>query len=125
MRCLCRRDFADIPASSKPIGKRTNHGLKFSAFTRAAFAGSLCAVGLAMATSSPALALSADAQKIVDQVVATIPDLKPVCSDRKKLRTAVSDATKTLAKGKKLEGEPKPAAQEAGKYLFTNCPPPQ
>ena len=75
-----------------------------------------------MAASSPAFALSADAQKIVDQVVATIPDVKPVCSDRKKLRTAVSDATKTLVKGKQLSGEPKPAAQDSRKVPLRQLP---
>lgn len=99
--------------------------LKFPAPMRAVLAGCLCAAGLGIATAIPAFALSADAQKIVDQITTTIPDVKPVCSDRKKLRTAVSEATKTLAKAKQLAGDPKAAAQEAGKYLYANCPPPQ
>ena len=74
--------------------------------------------------SSPALALSSDAQAIVDQVRATTPNLKPVCSDRGALTKAVRAATISLAEAKKInpdKARATAAGQEAGRYLYFHC----
>jgi hypothetical protein len=81
----------------------------------------LAAVAL-MALAGPVFALSADAQKVVDQVKKANPNLHPVCSDQAKLKSAVTEATKTLYEAKALSGDPHAAGEEAGKYLYTNCP---
>ena len=89
----------------------------------AAFAAALIVAG---ATASPAFALSDDAQSIVDRLKATIPDLKPVCSDRTKLTAAVTAATIALAEAKKINGDhaiARKAGTEAGYYLYFHCPP--
>ena len=70
----------------------------------------------------PAAALSADAQKIVDLVRKSNPDLHPVCSNRGKLKAAVTEATTLLAEAKQLLGNPQAGGQEAGRYLYANCP---
>jgi hypothetical protein len=75
--------------------------------------------------SGPALALSSDAQAIVDQVKATTPNLKPVCSDRGALTKAVTAATISLAEAKKINPDKATATaagQEAGRYLYFHCP---
>lgn len=90
----------------------------------ARLAGGILLVALG---GAPALALSADAQTIVDRLKATIPDLKPVCSDRGKLTAAVTSATIALAEAKKINGDhavARKAGQEAGYYLYFHCPPP-
>lgn len=77
-------------------------------------------------SSAPAFALSSDAQTIVDRLKATIPDMKPVCSDRGKLTAAVTSATIALATAKKINGDhavARKAGQEAGYYLYFHCPP--
>ncbi|HWJ74187.1 MAG TPA: hypothetical protein VNX29_13560 [Kaistia sp.] len=82
------------------------------------FAGSLL--------PATAFALSADGQTIVDRLKATIPDLKPVCSDRNKLTAAVTAATIALAEAKKINGDhaiARKAGTEAGYYLYFHCPP--
>lgn len=74
--------------------------------------------------SGPARALSPDAQAIVDQVKATTPDLKPVCSDRGALTKAVTAATIALAEAKKINSDratARAAGQEAGRYLYLHC----
>jgi hypothetical protein len=71
--------------------------------------------------AAPAMALSSDAQKIVDLVKKENPVLKPVCSDQSKLKTAVTEATTSLYEKGQLSGNPKEAGQEAGKYLYQNC----
>ncbi len=81
-------------------------------------------VGLALG-SGPALALSSDAQAIVDRVKATTPDLHPVCSDRGALTKAVTAATIALAEAKKINSDratARAAGQEAGRYLYLHCP---
>jgi hypothetical protein len=79
------------------------------------------AAAATLALASPALALSLDAQKIVDLVKKENPVLKPVCSDQDKLRTSVTEATTSLYKQGQISGNPKSAGQEAGKYLYENC----
>jgi len=72
----------------------------------------------------PALALSSDAQAIVEQVRATTPNLKPVCSDRGALTKAVTAATIALAEAKKINSDKASATaagQEAGRYLYFHC----
>lgn len=84
------------------------------------------AAALLVAGLTPALALSQDAQTIVDRLKATIPDLKPVCSDRDKLTAAVTSATIALATAKKINGDhavARKAGTEAGYYLYFHCPP--
>jgi len=74
---------------------------------------------------APALALSSDAQAIVDRVKATTPNLHPVCSDRAKLTQVVTAATIALAEAKKINGDhtvARAAGQEAGRYLYFHCP---
>lgn len=74
---------------------------------------------------APALALSSDAQAIVDRVKATTPNLHPVCSDRGKLTQVVTAATIALAEAKKINGDhtvARAAGQEAGRYLYFHCP---
>jgi hypothetical protein len=86
-----------------------------------AVAGLLAVLALG---SGPALALSSDAQAIVDQVKATTPNLKPVCSDRGALTKAVTAATISLAEGKKINPDKAAATaagQEAGRYLYFHC----
>ncbi|WP_156831054.1 hypothetical protein [Kaistia granuli] len=86
-----------------------------------AAAGVLIATALGVGS---ALALSADAQTIVDQVKATTPNLKPVCSDRGQLTKAVTAATIALAEAKKINGDhavARAAGQEAGRYLYLHC----
>ena len=81
---------------------------------------------LLVAGLTPALALSQDAQTIVDRLKATIPDMKPVCSDRDKLTAAVTSATIALATAKKINGDhavARKAGTEAGYYLYFHCPP--
>ncbi len=88
-----------------------------------ALAAALLTGGLA---ATPAFALSADAQAIVNRLQATIPDLKPVCSDRTKLTAAVTAATIALAEAKKINGDhdiARKAGTEAGYYLYFHCPP--
>lgn len=84
------------------------------------------AAALLVAGLTPALALSEDAQTIVDRLKATIPDLKPVCSDRDKLTAAVTSATIALATAKKINSDrevARKAGTEAGYYLYFHCPP--
>ncbi|MBN9435118.1 MAG: hypothetical protein J0I45_22015 [Bosea sp.] len=84
------------------------------------------AAALLVAGLTPASALSQDAQTIVDRLKATIPDLKPVCSDRDKLTAAVTSATIALATAKKINGDhavARKAGTEAGYYLYFHCPP--
>jgi hypothetical protein len=84
-------------------------------------AGTLILIGV----SSPAIALSADAQRIVDRVTATTQKLRPVCSDRAKLTTVVTDVTIALAKAKQIATDPptaRAAGMEAGRYLYFHCP---
>jgi len=72
-----------------------------------------------------ALALSNDAQAIVDKVKASTPNLHPVCSDRGKLTDAVTAATIALAEAKKINGDhtvARAAGEEAGRYLYFHCP---
>lgn len=83
----------------------------------------LASVALGM-VAAPAFALSADAQTIVNRVRADTPDLKPVCSNRAKLTTAVTNATITLATTKKINPDRSTATaagQEAGRYLYFHC----
>lgn len=87
----------------------------------AAFAGLVAAMALG---TGAALALSQDAQAIVDRVRATTPDLKPVCSDRGELTKVVTAATIALAEAKKINGDhamARAAGQEAGRYLYFHC----
>lgn len=93
-----------------------NHFATMRSARLAALAGIalLCAAG-------PAAALSADAQQIVDGVKAANPALKPVCSDRGKLTTAVTAVVTDLAKAGKIAGDPRAAGQEAGRYLYFHC----
>ncbi len=89
----------------------------------AALAAAMLVAGLG---AVPAFALSNDAQAIVDRLKATIPDLKPVCSDRTKLTAAVTAATIALAEAKKINGDHAIARKngtEAGYYLYFHCPP--
>lgn len=82
------------------------------------------ALGL-LGALAPALALSSDAQAIVDRVKATTPNLHPVCSDRGKLTQVVTAATIALAEAKKINGDhavARAAGQEAGRYLYFHCP---
>jgi hypothetical protein len=72
----------------------------------------------------PALALSQDAQAIVDRVKATTPDLKPVCKDRNALTLAVTSATMALAEARKItpdKASATAAGREAGRYLYLHC----
>ncbi|BCP54191.1 hypothetical protein K32_28080 [Kaistia sp. 32K] len=80
-------------------------------------------VAMALGTGA-ALALSNDAQAIVDRVKATTPNLKPVCSDRGQLTKVVTAATIALAEAKKINGDhavARAAGQEAGRYLYFHC----
>ncbi|MCX5481591.1 hypothetical protein OSH08_21515 [Kaistia geumhonensis] len=84
------------------------------------------AAAVVLAGIAPAMALSQDAQTIVDRLKTTIPDLKPVCSDRDKLTAAVTSATIALATAKKINGDhdvARKAGTEAGYYLYFHCPP--
>jgi hypothetical protein len=80
--------------------------------------------GLVAFGGAPALALSSDAQTIVDQVKASTPNLKPVCSDRGALTKAVTAATMSLAEAKKINPDKAAATaagEEAGRYLYFHC----
>lgn len=79
----------------------------------------VAATGVAVASVSD---LSADAQKIVVQVEKENPDIHPVCSSVGKLKAAVTQATTELAKENALTEDPHAAGEEAGKYLYENCP---
>ena len=82
-------------------------------------------LAITAAGTGVALALSADAQAIVDRVKATTPNLHPVCSDRGKLTEVVTAATIALAEAKKINGDhavARAAGQEAGRYLYFHCP---
>ncbi|WP_421723411.1 hypothetical protein [Bauldia sp.] len=83
------------------------------------FAGGLAG----MASAESVTDLTPDAQKIVAQVEKENPDIQPVCSSMKELRAAVTQATTELAKAGDLTEDPHTAGEEAGKFLFENCPP--
>ncbi|MCX5496923.1 hypothetical protein OSH11_19620 [Kaistia dalseonensis] len=90
---------------------------------RAVIALAAASLGL-FGTLAPAFALSADAQTIVDQVKASNPDLKPVCSDKGQLTTAVTAAATALASAGKIsadEASATAAGKEAGRYLYFHC----
>lgn len=83
----------------------------------------VAALGL-LVSAAPAMALSADAQKIIDRVKADTPDLKPVCSDRGKLTTAVTSAVIALATAGQITSDKTQArviGTEAGRYLYFHC----
>jgi hypothetical protein len=94
--------------------------MNHSATKRAAMLAALTGFVL-LCAAGPAAALSSDAQLIVDGVKAANPTLKPVCSDRGKLTTAVTAVTTNLAKAGKIAGDPRAAGQEAGRYLYFHC----
>jgi hypothetical protein len=88
---------------------------------RAAIALAASAIGL-FAAAAPAFALSADAQTIVNKVTADNPNLKPICSDRAQLTTAVTAATEALAGANQINPAQAPATgKEAGRYLYFHC----
>lgn len=81
----------------------------------------MLALTLSVGVAGPVFALSADAQKVLDQVKKNTPNLASICSDRDKLKTAVTSATAALYKEQALSGDPRAAGQEAGRYLYMHC----
>lgn len=88
--------------------------------------GIAMAVAAMLSTAVPAFALSADAQTIIKALSVKYPDLKPICSNRDKLKDAVTGAVVMLSAAKKISPDKAAAAaagQEAGRYLYLHCPP--